>query len=94
MWAWAIALAWEETQPMKRLQNIIAYLQDHWAGILMLYHALDLVLDGALTAITGDRVTVLPSLLDATGGYSPGCADAWHEFWSWLTNNSCAGGSR
>lgn len=27
-------------------------------------------------------------------GYSPGCADAWAEFWSWLSNNSCAGGSR
>lgn len=27
-------------------------------------------------------------------GLEPGCADQWHQFWAWLTNNACAGGSR
>lgn len=74
------------------IHGAVKYSQDHWGGILLLYHAIDLLVDGALTALTGDRVTVLPSAVDMLGsGYSPGCADAWHEFWGWLTGNGCAG---
>ena len=82
-----------------KTQRFIEFCQANWAAILMLYHALDLLVEAALAAFTGSHVG-LPSAFDLVQGdhmllgeLSPGCKDGWAEFWQWLSGNACAGGS-
>lgn len=77
------------------LNKTVKYLQDHWAGVVMIYHGLDLLLEGILAPIVGGGHVLLPSAFDVAqadhllGELPPGCADAWQSFWGWLTGNGC-----
>ena len=80
---------------IKLLIALVAYLLIHFHitldDVQQAEQALDQLQHSTVTHHVEHHPEIAPGLL---GEHSPGCATDWDEFWSWLTGNSCAGGSR